>query len=213
MIIKPMGDNALVVYVGEGISDASLVKVYGLYNSVIRASSPEIIYSIPAYNSLTIRYDERLTNFQSISDWLMDLSANDYAKPPSRLHSIGVDYSDQYALDMDHVCRLTSLSKDEVISYHCDQEYTVYMLGFLPGFAYLGTTHKSLHVPRHDVPRTLVTKGSIGLAGQQTAIYPVDSPGGWQIIGKALVDVFDTSQDEPFLLSPFDTVHFYPIRR
>jgi inhibitor of KinA len=213
MIIKPMGDNALVVYLGEGISDAILAKVYGLYNSVISASSQEIIYSIPAYNSLTIRYDERLTNFQRIRDWLMDLSANDYNKPPSKHHNIGVDYGDEFALDMDHVCRLTSLSKEEVIAYHSEKEYTVYMLGFLPGFAYLGTTHERLHVPRHETPRHFVIKGSIGLAGQQTAIYPVDSPGGWQIIGKAMVDVFDTSLNEPFLLSPFDTVHFYPIGR
>ena len=112
---------------------------------------------------------------------------------------------------MEDVCSLTGLSSDEVIKIHTSTDYLIYMLGFLPGFPYLGGMDKSIECPRLDTPRTLIPEGAVGIGGKQTGIYPLASPGGWRLIGRTPVKVYDPSRSEPILYKAGDYIRFRPI--
>jgi inhibitor of KinA len=128
-----------------------------------------------------------------------------------RPHDIPVCYAPEYALDLDAVSRASECAPDEVVSRHAGVEYRVYMLGFLPGFPYLGLVDERIAVARRSTPRPYVPAGSVGIAGRQTGIYPIESPGGWQIIGRTPLRLFDPEAGTPPLLRPGDRVRFVPI--
>ncbi len=126
---------------------------------------------------------------------------------------IPVCYDDEFGLDLDVVAKHSQLTKSGIINLHTSRSYTVYMVGFLPGFPYMGLVPDQLEVPRRDTPRNLVPSGSVGLAGRQTGIYPLNSPGGWQIIGRTPLKIFDAKRDPPVLFQPGDVISFYKITR
>jgi inhibitor of KinA len=122
-----------------------------------------------------------------------------------------VCYGEKYAWDINEIAKEKSIPVDEIIRLHTAKKYRVYMIGFLPGFAYMGEVDEKIAIPRKAQPRTSVEGGSVGIAGMQTGIYPIDSPGGWQIIGKTPLKLFDKERDDPVLLKPGDEIEFYSI--
>lgn len=132
-------------------------------------------------------------------------------KPKGKTFEIPVCYDDCFALDMGNVCEHSHLTRQEVIERHSGRDYLIYMLGFLPGFAYLGGMDESLATPRLDSPRSEIFEGAVGIGGEQTGIYPVASPGGWQLIGKTPLKVYDKERENPILYSAGDYIRFVPV--
>jgi len=174
---------------------------------------PGIKAVIPAYDSLTVLYDASEC-FSALKEVIMGTSVpKDIEKvsPKGDVYYLPVCYEGEFALDWDEVETKTRLTKEEVIRRHTGQEYRVYMMGFLPGFAYLGETDKEILCDRKETPRLNVPKGSVGLAGRQTGVYPSDGPGGWQIIGRTPITIWEISKTEKPLLRTGDSVRFYSI--
>jgi len=212
MKIQPFGESAVLVSFEKVISEEANQKVILLYNAL--GSEKGIAYLIPAYNSLTIGFETESLNFDSVSKLIKKLNdglpKEEVEKAP-KIYSIPVCYQEPFDLDSYEVCAQTGLSKEELIQVHTDQVFRVYMLGFVAGFAYMGSLPKHLTCQRKATPRLRVPKGSVGLAGLQTGIYPTEAPGGWQIIGQTPLNMFDPNREQTSLLKPGDYVKFRSI--
>lgn len=216
-----LGENAVTVDFGSEISAEINEQISALVNYLNSYLFAGFIETVPAYTSLTIFYDvikvrknypEFPTAFAAVKSFFETALKN--AKPSdtkkSRLVEIPVCFSDEFAPDLEFICSTKNLSKNEIIEIFTAQTYRVYMLGFLPGFAYMGEVDERIAVPRKENPRAFVPKGSVGIAGRQTGIYPLESPGGWQIIGKTDLELFTPHEEKPTLLQTGDLVKFYP---
>lgn len=173
---------------------------------------------IPAYQCLTICFDplgcdraELISDVEALAQKL--LTGPPKLAKPSRLIRIPVCYEAEFAPDMPRVSDYTGLSAEEIISRHCAPHYLVHMLGFSPGFLYLGGLDPALHCPRKETPAVSVPAGAVGIGGSQTGIYPQATPGGWQIIGRTPLQLFRPQCQLPFVAEPLDRVEFYPIDR
>ena len=166
-----------------------------------------------AYNSLLITYGYTIENINSEVLTLKSLYSlrKGLKKSTFRLWKIPVCYDDGFALDLEEISNEKKLSKPEIITLHSGTIYTVYFIGFLPGFLYLGGLDKSLHYPRKSTPRLQIKKGAVAIGGNQTGIYPNESPGGWNIIGNSPISFFDTSKDMPCFAKAGDKIQFVPI--
>jgi len=167
----------------------------------------------PGYSTVGIHYDPLQTDLSALEHAI----EHEFARLASldviaerAVIEIPVNYGGSYGPDLDVVATFAGCSVDEVIKRHSARTYRVYMLGFVPGFAYMGRVDASLAAPRHRVPRERVPAGSVGIAGLQTGVYPVESPGGWQLIGHTTTVMFDANRDQPSLLSAGDLVRFVP---
>jgi inhibitor of KinA len=162
---------------------------------------------------LLVHYDPLRLTYRQVTDWILPFLAQVEAgeEMQTRVVEIPTYYGGKYGPDLESLAKLHNLTPMEVIKLHSAAEYRVYMMGFTPGFPYLGGLDPALATPRLAAPRTLVPAGSVAIAGSQTGIYPVDSPGGWQIIGYTPLHLFDKKQDPPSFLSPGDRVRFIPI--
>ncbi len=205
-----MGNSALLVKFGDEIDPAINQRVHEL-DALLRAHRiAGVIETVPAYATLLIHYDPLLLTYAQASEWVNI----ELGKVKSAVHSksrrieVPVQYGGEYGPDLDFVASLHHISTQEVVSLHTGREYTVYMMGFTPGFAYMGKLDDTLATPRLETPRIRVATGSVGIAGLQTGIYPIDSPGGWRLIGRTSLPLFDLASDTPFLFSPGDTVQF-----
>ena len=219
--IFPLGDSALTIDFGNVISEDINKKVLRLYQQVKESSLPYIDL-IPAYSSLTIYYkvytiyqnrtDDR-TAFEIMAEKVETLTQKqtNYIEPISRKIEVPVCYAEKFALDIEYIASQKNIAVREIIKMHTSQSYRVYMIGFLPGFAYMGEVDERIAISRRSKPRTNVEAGSVGIAGKQTGIYPLSSPGGWQIIGKTPIKIFDQHNEEPVLFQPGDEVKFYSI--
>jgi inhibitor of KinA len=207
--VIPYGENALLVNFEQQISQEVHTQVVALRNAL--RDNEGITYMVPSYCALTVVYDRSVVAFHELKKQIvgsvetLDTSAQSVH---GRLIRIPVCYDENYALDHDEVCAQTGKKWQEVISTHLDTEFYVYMLGFIPGFAYLGDMPKGYFCKRKQDPRTSVPAGSVGLSGLQSAIYPYASPGGWQIIGRTPLQLFDPASETPNLLNPGDRVRF-----
>jgi inhibitor of KinA len=219
--IYSLGDQAVTLTFGEEINDAHHRRVLRLEHALRGNQLPGLKDIVIAYSSITIYYDASVVQRHVGSDsafayWKTVLEeAVSNEKPISynepALVRIPVCYEKAYAPDMEHVCETLRLTADEVVGLHTRKIYTVYMIGFLPGFPYMGTVDERLRISRRDKPRQRIAAGSVGLAGIQTGIYPMDSPGGWQIIGRTPVVMFDRHAQIPAFLSPGDRIQFFSI--
>jgi inhibitor of KinA len=219
--VYPVGENAVAVSFGNEISTRTNDWVFRLYSALQKRSKPFWKDLIPAYTTLTVAFDVfSIRQYHPRAfEWVRsELEAaleecEHVAIPPGRTVYIPVCYHPEFAPDMKNMSARKKLSPEKIIELHTGRSYRVFMLGFLPGFAYMGVVGDALAMPRLKVPRQYVPAGSVGIAGNQTGIYPLDSPGGWNIIGRTPLQLFDPSQASPVLLRPMDEVHFIPISR
>ena len=214
LTIHPYGDSAVIVYLGSQLDRSVNQQVHALAVRVMRARLPGICEVVPGYVSLVIHFDPLQTSLPAVIDGVRDLhtSLGQQPLPPARRVEIPVRYGGEWGPDLDFVARHAGLSTAEVIRRHAAAEYSVYMMGFLPGFPYLGGLDVSIAAPRLETPRRRVPAGSVGIAGEQTGVYPLASPGGWRLIGRTEVALFDLTAHPPCLLAPGDQVQFIPMR-
>ncbi len=217
--ITPLGDSALTVSFGNEISLELNQKVLSLASAIEQNRFNGMIEIVPSYCSLSIFYDicavrnsfrEFDSAFAAVSSFAETaiLDSTKFVETEKRAVQLPVDFGKKSALDLEFVAFYNNLSRSEVIEIFLSKTYRVYLLGFLPGFAYMGEVDDRIATPRKDSPRLKVPKGSVGIAGKQTGIYPLDSPGGWQIIGKTDVNLFTPNADTPTFLNPGDLVKF-----
>lgn len=212
--IVPAGDRAMVLEFENQISPEVNAKV----NAVDHLLSEKVYISgvtelVPTYRSLLIYYDPQVSDFENIEKQLYDQIKNlEYiARPEPETLYVPVVYGGRWGPDLNYVAKYNELSCEEVIEIHHSSTYLIYMLGFVPGFTYLGGMSSKIATPRLENPRAEILKGSVGIAGSQTGVYPLDSPGGWQIIGRTPLNFFDPYSDDPFLPKPGNYLKFYPI--
>ncbi len=207
----PFGENAVLVKFEQQISIEVSQRVIRLAKALERQS--EITFVIPAYASVLAGFDSFKTSLEKILELIDDTSqmGDDDAIVDVRTWQIPVCYDPEFALDLADVMSETGLTMEKIVSKHCQSEYQVFMLGFLPGFPYLGKLSEDLYCKRKLQPRLKVPRGSVGIAGRQTGIYPSEVPGGWQIIGRTPIPLFRPLQEDPFLLKPGDRIVFSAI--
>jgi len=209
MIILPYGDSALLVNFEQRIDESVNQRVIHLQKTLVGQEG--ITYTIPAYCSLTVGFDANVISENQLREFILDIEHIDAPVDKGTTYVVPVCYEGDFAPDMDEVCELTGLDKEEIIKLHTSTPYRVFMLGFIAGFAYLGKLPEALQCPRKQTPRKAVPQGAVGLAGFQTGIYPTEAPGGWQLIGQTPLKTFDPSQDMPVRLQPGDHVLFKAI--
>jgi len=214
-MIQPgaLGDSALTLTLGDGI-DADLNRnVHALAARLASAALVGVREITPAYASLLIHYDPLVLSYTTVLDWALEQAANleETLSRPPRCVEIPTRYGGEYGPDLDFVANHNHLTPTEVVRIHTSPEYTVYMMGFTPGFPYLGGMEARIAAPRLETPRTSIPSGSVGIAGLQTGIYPLTSPGGWRLIGRTEMVLFDPRVDPPCLLSPGDRLKFVAI--
>jgi KipI family sensor histidine kinase inhibitor len=209
-----LGDSAVTIEFGNRIDQELLGIVTALDTQLQReyqaGNLPGLIETVPTYRSMTAIFDPGLISVKELQATIMRLlnHLQDLPSRPGRLWKLPVCYEAGHGIDLEQIAQSQKLSITDVINLHLSQTYTVYMIGFLPGFPFMGDLVSALQVPRLMEPRTRVPAGSVAIAGQQTAIYPWESPGGWQIIGRCPVPLFDPKNTEPALLAPGDLVTF-----
>jgi inhibitor of KinA len=220
--ILPLGDQGLLLNWDNRLDPAVHQQVQAVWRCLQAAALPGVLDLVPAYSSLALLIESRFflkkypgqLPYEVLKTWVEALLAEpnpNIALDSGRVLRVPVCFEPIYALDLVELAAQKHLNVDELVERFCGQEYRVYLLGFLPGFAYLGTLDEVLATPRRAVPRTWIPAGSVGIAGAQTGIYPLDSPGGWQIIGRTPWQLFSPEQEPPVRLQVGDNVRFYPI--
>src|SRR6185503_12373802 len=221
--IFPISDSALTIDFGNVINETINSTVLSLFRDFQNNPQDGFIETIPAYSSLTVYYDvfqlsKSIPQDRTVYEWVSSVLEERLKRLPetvelgSPLFEIPVCYDPEFAPDIGEIANLKAISTDEVMHIHRSKEYRVYMLGFLPGFSYMGEVDERIAVPRKSQPKQ-VAAGSIGIAGRQTGIYPSASPGGWQIIGRTPLKIFDPGKEELTLLKAGDRVRFIPISK
>ncbi|MEP6925784.1 MAG: 5-oxoprolinase subunit PxpB [Pyrinomonadaceae bacterium] len=219
-----VGEGALTISFGNVITPVLNDRVRGLNQYLLQNQFSGFIEAVPAYSSLTIFYDvcvvrRAFPTFETAFAAVQFLIENAVLRQPDlmaatqRLIRIPVCYDEEFGLDLEFVAASKNLSPAEIVQIHTSRNYRVFMLGFLPGFPYLGETDERIAIGRKSEPRLSVPRGSVGIAGKQTGIYSLQSPGGWQIIGKTPLSIFNPRSQPPTLLQAGDTVEFYKIER
>jgi KipI family sensor histidine kinase inhibitor len=216
--IVPLGDSSALVQLGDEIEFDINQRVHAL-SSLIEASNVEgIVETVPAYSTVLVHYDPLVFSFTAIKNRLQATMAQveetasrkpRQARPEhGRRVEVPVRYGGEYGIDLESVARHLRLSVEDVIRIHSEKIYMVYMMGFTPGYPYIGKLDDSLVMPRLETPRTRVPAGTVAIAGLQTGIYSIESPGGWNLIGWTPLKLFDPESESPFLFSPGAEVKF-----
>ena len=220
--IFPLGDTALTIDYGNKI-DENVNKEVIARTKQFKDTLTNVIEVVSAYSSLTIYFElvklkKKTPKNKLVYDHLKEtvelllLQPLQQEEKEERLISIPVCYEPEFATDIPAVAFANNITVEEVVALHLSKEYRVYMLGFLPGFSYMGEVDEKIAIPRKLQPQP-VAQGSVGIAGRQTGIYPLSSPGGWQIIGRTPIKLFDASAGEPALLRAGDKVQFFSISK
>ena len=221
--ISSLGETALIIDFGNTIDESINKMVHSLFYQLQHDPIPGMIEAVPGYSSLTIYYDilfirnilnKQITAFEWVSESLKKFipKENIETGDPQILIKVPVCYEIEYAPDLDFIASQNKISHEEVIYFHTSTTYHIYMLGFLPGFAYMGMVDEKISSSRKQKP-VFVEAGSIGIAGKQTGIYPFRSQGGWQIIGRTPLKLFDKEKINPVLFKAGDKVQFYSITK
>jgi len=210
----PFGDSALIVEFGDAIDLNVNSKVVALNEALLSASIKGVEELIPTYRSLLIRYNPAIIAYEQLVACIKEIEKNVEEKPlkaGGRKLIVPVIYGGTYGPDLGYVAQYHGLTEEQVIRYHSGKDYRVYMIGFVAGFPYLGDVPEEIATPRLETPRLKVPAGSVGIAEKQTGIYPCEAPGGWRIIGRTPIKLFDPHQQPPALLKPGDMVKFEPV--
>ncbi len=210
--ILPAGDGALVVEFGSTVDEAVNDTVMAFDSAVMAAGIDGVIETVPTYRSLQVVYDPLTIRAAALIPRLRDLGSMARTGGGKRREwSIPVCYGGDFGEDLDWLARTRDLTTDEVVRLHTGALYRVYMIGFMPGFAYLGGLPEELHTPRREDPRTRVPAGSVALGGIQSAIFSIAAPSGWHMLGRTPARGFDLRRESPFLIDAGDLVRFQPI--
>jgi len=208
--IVPLGDSAVLIQLGDEIDLTINQRVHALANLITASSIDGIIETVPAYATLLVHYDPLMLSFAQIKNHLLtklsQAQENETRKP--RLVEVSVQYGGEFGIDLESVASHLRLSVEDVIRIHSEKTYTVYMMGFTPGYPYMGKLDDAIIMPRLETPRTKVPAGTVAIAGSQTGIYSIESPGGWNLIGWTPLKLFDPKSESPFLFAPGDEVKF-----
>jgi inhibitor of KinA len=213
--IVPAGDAALIIEFEERIDAMVNARTIACAEAVQAANVAGVRDVVPTYRSVAVYFDPLHTDYDTLVGCLereavQQSTPSSVARAPLR---IPVCYGGELGPDLAAVAAFANMSEADVVRVHSSDTYRVFMLGFVPGFAYLGLVDQRIAMPRHSTPRVRVPAGSVGIAGGQTGVYSAETPGGWQLIGRTPVKPFDAARSEPFLLKAGDAVQFFPIDR
>lgn len=213
VVLLPAGDRAMVAEFGNEINPRINRLVRNLQLRILEMKVAGIEELVPTYRSLLILYEPALISYQELRQLVetMDKGLPEDELSPPKVHFVPVVYGGAYGPDLVDVAVANRLTQEEVISIHQEPEYMIYMFGFAPGFPYLGGMSPRIANPRLEVPRTRIPAGSVGIAGNQTGVYPLESPGGWRLIGRTPVKLFDPCREPQVLFSVGDYIKFFRI--
>jgi len=211
--ILTAGDSALLVEFGNEINKEINQKITAVVKIIKEQHIEGIVELIPSFCALVINYDPRVISYDEIKKRVESIFELDIAvgETKKRVFEIPVCYGGEYGPDIENIANNAGLSVEEVIKIHSSRDYLIYMLGFLPGFCYLGGLDERIHTPRLANPRLKINAGSVGIGGSQTGIYPLDSPGGWQLMGMTPVKTYDPDREVPILVEAGDYIRFIPV--
>ncbi len=209
----PAGDRALSIELGDEISPEINRRVHSLSRAIEASGIPGVVDLVPTYRALLVYYDPLTLSLAELMERLagVEQTAGQAVPGTARVVEIPALYGGEYGPDLEFVADHSGLSQEEVVRVHTGMDYLIYGMGFTPGFAYLGGMSERIATPRLQTPRTLIPAGSVGIAERQTGVYPIASPGGWRLIGRTPVQLFDAGRDPPVLAGPGDYVRFVPL--
>lgn len=212
-LFRIAGDRGLLVEYGDVIDPDINNKVRSMAIVMEQETLEGVLETIPTYRSLLIIYNPAITNPAKLKKEILNLEErlSEIKIPPPSTVEIPVCYGGEFGPDIQFVAEHNSVTEDDVIRIHSGEEYQIYMIGFTPGFPFLGGLPEVLHTPRLETPRSFVPEGSVGIANNQTGIYPVASPGGWQLIGRTPIRLFAPERSNPFIYKAGDRIRFKPI--
>lgn len=206
-------DRSLCVEFGNAISEEINRQVRAYTLAAEQPAIPGVVEYVPTYRSVTVHYRPEVIGYATLKQRLLDLirCMGRAELPPARTIEIPVLYGGEYGPDLPHVAEVNGLTEQEVVAIHTQPAYLIYMLGFIPGFCYLGGLDPRINTPRLATPRVKIPAGSVGIADGQTGIYPLDSPGGWQVIGRTPLKIYDPKGERPILLEAGMYLRYYAI--
>jgi inhibitor of KinA len=215
--LLPSGEQAMVIEFGDKIDREINIKVHRLTKLLAGLKDDRIIEIVPTYRSLLVQFDLARIKREELADIvqksLASMKDGEEDSSPKKIVYVPVCYGGEFGPDMNFVMEHTKLSAEEVIAIHTETAYLVYMLGFTAGFPYLGGMSEKIATPRLKTPRTKIPAGSVGIAGSQTGLYPIESPGGWQLIGRTPIKAFSPRAENPFLFAAGDYLQFRVVSR
>lgn len=212
LTIVPEGDSALLIRFEQKIDPAVNAQVLACMKAVREMQIEGISDLVPGYASLMVCYHPQVISYKALKERLAGMEIDtEAAAAETRTVVIPVCYGGEYGPDLAACAKRAGMSEEAFTVLHCSVSYPVYMLGFMPGFPYLGGLDERLVTPRLETPRVKIPAGSVGIGGSQTGIYPMDSPGGWNLIGRTPLKIYDPMRQEPFLIHPGDLVRFVPV--
>ena len=211
--IYTAGDSSLLIEFEQKISPEINAQITAVVRMIKAQQIEGVTDMIPAFASLLINYDPRVISYAGLKSRLEKILKLEISGEASaaRIFEIPVCYGGEYGPDLQNIAGHAGLSPEEVIRIHSGEDYLIYMLGFLPGFSYLGGLDERIHTPRLANPRIRIPAGSVGIGGSQTGIYPLDSPGGWQLLGMTPVKTYDPDREVPILFEAGDYIRFIPV--
>lgn len=212
--IVPYGDNGLIIQFGNSITP-EMNQMVRQTKLLLDAKPPGVIEFIPSYNAITVIYDPSTISFMNLKEFVKNKMVGNpnYIHANTKVIDIPVCYGSEFGPDLTFVAEYNSLSTQDVITLHANHNYLIYMIGFTPGFPYLGGMSKRIAAPRLQNPRNKIPSGSVGIAGEQTGIYPQETPGGWRIIGRTPLKIFDFNKNKPMLFEMGDFIRFIPVNQ
>lgn len=211
--ILTAGDSSLLIEFGNEISPEINRRIAAVVELMREQHIEGVVDVIPAFCSLLVNYDPRVIRYEKMKKRMESLLRVDIKVGEGRrkIFEIPVLYGGEYGPDLGAIAEHAGMSEDEVVKIHSSQDYLIYMLGFLPGFCYLGGLDERIHTPRLANPRLKIRAGSVGIGGSQTGIYPLDSPGGWQLMGMTPVKTYDPEREVPILVEAGNYIRFVPV--
>ena len=209
------GDSSMVIEFGNEISKEINSRIRALTDGLDNMGNEFIKEIVPTYRSIIVHYDSIKISYGDLKNQILELgdSESDNKEKENNTVEIPVLYGGDFGPDIKNVAEHNDISVEDVIKIHSSRDYLIYMLGFTPGFPYLGGMDERIATPRLEKPRLKIDAGSVGIAGSQTGIYPLESPGGWQLIGRTPLDIFNQENEDPFLLNAGDYIRFIPITK